>query len=369
MLRFAAGFLLLSLLSLTAADVPPVALKAKDAGVLQLFDGETAFGWATTGKAKLTAESGILALSGESGEVVAVPTCGFLFFELSFEYKAVRTAEVRIDELATMGLKEGKFTLKPSGVWKQVFVRIDAKSMSISGAAEDFTAEGALGPVPADRKARLSRIRFSTDAADGGTLMLRNVLLKPVDAVSLFDGKTLGGWKVFPDRKSVWSVTKEGFLTVKDGPGDLQTVEKYGDFLFQTEAYSNGDKLNSGVFFRCIEGQYQNGYEAQIHNGFKDGDRTKPSDFGTGAIYRRVAARKVVADDRQWLTLTVLAQGKRLRTWVDGYPTVDWLDERKEDENPRKGARTAPGHLSIQGHDPTTDLNFRNLRIRAYPAE
>ena len=77
----------------------------------------------------------------------------------------------------------------------------------------------------------------------------------------------------------------------------------------------------------------------------------------------------MVADDRKWLTLTVLAQGNRLRTWVDGYPTVDWLDERKGDENPRKGARTAPGHLSIQGHDPTTDLNFRNLRIRAYPAE
>ena len=43
--------------------------------------------------------------------------------------------------------------------------------------------------------------------------------------------------------------------------------------------------------------------------------------------------------------------------------SVDWTDDRKDDDNPRKGARTAAGHLSIQGHDPTTDLSFRNIRI------
>ena len=36
---------------------------------------------------------------------------------------------------------------------------------------------------------------------------------------------------------------------------------------------------------------------------------------------------------------------------------------RPEIENPRNGLRLGPGHLSIQGHDPTTDLSFRNLRI------
>ena len=89
----------------------------------------------------------------------------------------------------------------------------------------------------------------------------------------------------------------------------------------------------------------------------------KPSDFGTGAIYRRVPSRKVVSDDNEWFTMTVLAVGPRLRTWVNGYPTVDWSDDRAKDDNPRKGLRTAAGHLSIQGHDPTTDILFRNLRI------
>ena len=126
-----------------------------------------------------------------------------------------------------------------------------------------------------------------------------------------------------------------------------------------------GKGLNSGIFFRCIPGQYQNGYEAQIQNAFKDDDRTKPLDFGTGAIYRRVAARKVVSNDNEWFTMTVVANGKHIATWVNGYQTVDWTDDRRPNDNPRKGYRAAKGPLSIQGHDPTTDLLFRNIRIAA----
>ena len=48
---------------------------------------------------------------------------------------------------------------------------------------------------------------------------------------------------------------------------------------------------------------------------------------------------------------------------MNGYQTVDWTDDRKPDDNPRKGYRAAKGTLSIQGHDPTTDLLFRNIRI------
>jgi len=368
MLRTAAGILFASALILSAADAPSAVPKPDIAGTLQLFDGETTFGWATEGKAKLSAAEGVLTLSGEGGEVVALPTCGFMFFSLSFEYRATRTAKVRIDDLAAMGLKNGECPLAPTQEWKAVSVDVRSKSMSIHGAAGNSIDNDIVVKLPENRVARPSEIRFAIDAADGATLKLKNVRLRPLDATPLFDGKSLTGWKIFPDKKSEWSVTKEGWLAVKNGPGDLRTERTFGDFLFQTEARSNGDALNSGIFFRCIDGQYQNGYEAQIHNGFKDGDRTKPSDFGTGAIYRRIAARKVVPEDRRWFALTIVAQGKRLRTWVDGYPTVDWVDDRKEDENARKGARTAPGHLSIQGHDPTTDLNFRELRIVEYPS-
>ncbi|HEX3726174.1 MAG TPA: DUF1080 domain-containing protein, partial [Pirellulales bacterium] len=123
----------------------------------------------------------------------------------------------------------------------------------------------------------------------------------------------------------------------------------------------------SGVFFRSIPGEFQNGYELQVQNGFKDGDRTRPVDFGTGAIYRRQPARKVVGDDYRWVAMTLVAAGDHIASWVDGYQVTDWTDTRAADKNPRKGLRTAPGTFIIQGHDPTTDLSFRNLRVEELP--
>src|SRR5439155_4422605 len=171
------------------------------------------------------------------------------------------------------------------------------------------------------------------DAADG-RIELRNLKLRPLETRPLFNGKDLSGWKINaadPKRMmSKWEVTKDGELSLKNGPGDLVTEKEFDNFVLQLECKTNGKNLNSGVFFRCVPGQYQNGYEAQIHNGFKGDDRTKPVDFGTGAIYRRVPARKVVANDNEWFTMTVAADGKHFATWVNGYQTVDWTDDRKE---------------------------------------
>ena len=158
-------------------------------------------------------------------------------------------------------------------------------------------------------------------------------------------------------------MTPEGWLNVKDGPGDLQTEKQFADFIFQGECISNGKHLNSGIFFRCLPGQYQQGYEMQIRNQWEGDDRTKPVDFGTGAIYRRQPARKVVSTDGEWFGMTLIAHGRHISTWINGYPVVDWTDPRPENENARNGCKLGAGPFSIQGHDPTTDLSFRNLRI------
>ena len=101
-------------------------------------------------------------------------------------------------------------------------------------------------------------------------MAIRNVKLKPLRMKPIFNGKDLTGWKKFdadPKRaKSQFTVTKEGWLSIKNGPGDLQTTGEWADFVLQLDCRTNGDNLNSGVFFRCIPGQYQNGYEAQIQN-------------------------------------------------------------------------------------------------------
>ena len=203
-----------------------------------------------------------------------------------------------------------------------------------------------------------------------GRVRFRNIFLRPLGGDAVFNGKDLSGWRVVPGSKSEFKVVDET-IHVTNGRGFLETERKWKDFVLQAEVKTNGDQLNSGIFFRALPGTEEapsHGYEYQIHNGFKNGDATRPVDQGTGAIFRRAAARRVVGKDREWTTATLIAQGDRIATWVNGYQVVDWQDTREPDPNPRRGRRLEAGHFSLQGHDPTTDLNFRNIRVVELPS-
>ena len=79
-------------------------------------------------------------------------------------------------------------------------------------------------------------------------------------------------------------VTPEGWINVTNGPGDLQTEKQWADFVFQGECISNGKHLNSGIFFRCKDNEYQNGYEAQILNKFSpEPSATRPWELSRSA--------------------------------------------------------------------------------------
>jgi hypothetical protein len=238
-----------------------------------------------------------------------------------------------------------------------------------------------------------------------GTIMfIKSIKLKPLNLKSIFNGKDLTGWKEIPGHKSKFSVTDKGELNIKDGNGDIQTEEQWDDFILQVDVISNGDHLNSGVFFRCVPGVFWAGYEAQIRNEWqttvtlKDGQsftgsmtekgdnvelkirretktfakpdiasithhRDKAIDYGTGGIYNRREARRVVSSDREYFTMTVTAFGNHLAVWVNGYLTAEYTDNRPVNDNARNGRKDAKGCISLQGHDPTTDLNFKNIRI------
>ncbi|MEC9094330.1 MAG: DUF1080 domain-containing protein [Planctomycetota bacterium] len=196
-----------------------------------------------------------------------------------------------------------------------------------------------------------------------GAVAFRNIYLKPEGLVSLFNGKSLAGWKEYPEMKSKFSA-EGGVLNVKDGSGQLETKNLYQNFVMQLKVKTNAPKLNSGIFFRCIPGEKMNGYESQIQNGIIDNDRSRPEDCGTGGIFRRKNARIVPANDQEWFIKTLVVDGPHVATWVNGEQVCDWTDQRKPDANPRKGLRLKAGTIMIQGHDPTTDIDFKDLLIR-----
>ena len=331
-----------------AADPVPLTPKQLADGWVKLFDGESTIGWPKGA----TVEDGKLVFTAPADAALSVPLPATHTgeYEVDYTFRRVNLAAKGSPSIRGFSRRDGGPSVATSESSSQVPAQLEFHRNGTR------TFELPKGDITAN-----------LNVPAGGRISIAKFLFRPVGTTPIFDGKTLDGWKLYagdPKReRSKFDVTAEGELRVTDGPGDLQTTAKYADFLLSFDCKTRGKNLNSGVFFRCLPGEYQAGYEAQVHNGFAGDDRTKPTDFGTGAIYRRVPARKVISNDNEWFTMTVLAVGPTIRTWVNGEPVVSWTDDRPRDDNARKGLRTAAGHLSIQGHDPTTDILFRNLRV------
>jgi hypothetical protein len=355
------------------AQAKPNTLTPKEVadGWILLFDGETTFGGFRSVNNKIKINDGALDLSETTFGTVRTNTV-FGDFELSFEYYLVAgPASVYLDQV--QGGNGYVLNLERFSAWTPFHVRLsDGKLRFETGGMRSET------DWPSGNRIGIGR------GLDARELKLRNIKLRPLNTKSLFNGKDLAGWREFPGKKSTFSVS-DGAIHVKNGPGDLQIVGKYKDFILQLECKSNGKHLNSGIFFRCRDNEYQNGYEAQIFNKFtpeatqdytveeydpktnkllaKNKIKSTAVDFGTGAIYRRVPARKGMSKDGEWFSMTIVAHGNHLATWVNGVQVTDWHDNRPKSDNARTGCKLEAGHLSIQGHDPTTDLSFKNFRI------
>ncbi|MBI3866348.1 MAG: DUF1080 domain-containing protein [Planctomycetia bacterium] len=358
------------------------------AGWIKLFDGQTMFGWKPNNEVNWKITEGVVhADTGEPG--LLVTTAEFADYELRCDFRLSKGGNSGIFLRSVFSPKDptrdcyelnmcdshpafptGSLVglVKPdepvSGEEKWMTYHVVVLENHISVKLDGRPILSYTDTRPAARRRGFIGLQKNAGKAE-----YRNVYLRPLGTTPLFNGKDLAGWRVVPGSKSRFTVV-DGAIHVADGGGFLETESTWGDFLVQAQIKTNGKHLNSGIFFRAMPGTEKapsNGYEAQVQNGFENDDRTKPSDFGTGAIYRRVKARRVVSNDFEWFTMTIAATGAHVGIWVEGEQVTDWIDTRKPSDNPREGLRTAPGHLSLQGHDPTTDLSFRNLRAVELP--
>lgn len=352
-------------------------------GWIKLFDGQTMFGWKANSNVNWTiADSTIAGDTGDAG--LLVTTTEFADFELRCDFRLekggnsgifLRSAFSPKDPTSDcyelnmcdthpafptgslVGIVKPRKSVSGEGKWMTYYVKAVGNQI-------DVVLDGEQILSYTDTRPAALRRGFIGLQKNAKKAEYRNVYLRPLGEQPLFNGNDLAGWRVVPGGKSEFKAV-DGTIHVKDGRGFLETESEWGDFVLQAEAKTNGKHLNSGIFFRAMPGTAEapsNGYECQIHNAWKGDDRAQPVDFGTGAIYRRIPARRVVTNDFEWFTITLAAVGPHISVWVDGEQVTDWTDTRKANPNPREGLRVEPGHFSLQGHDPTTDLAFRNLR-------
>jgi hypothetical protein len=416
-MKRSAGIVLVVLLTCVAVDGEPELLPRVqlEEGWVSLFDGETLFGWQPVGDAKWEVVDGEIRTIGDKAGWL-MTTTEWADFELRAEFRApaktnsgifLRTSlqptdptkdciEVNIAprdnpyptpsqvgrlkssaedggwirQIGRQGYRKAMQRLNPwDGKWHALNITLKGASSEVALDDVIMSAYMSEGYNYGELKKRTLRRGHIGLQSREGPVAFRNIRLRPLGLQSLFDGKDLNGWSQRGAEKCKFDATSAGELHLTNGPGQIETEKDFTNFVLQLECKVNGDGLNSGIFFRTLRNGRWAGYESQIHNGFKEGDRTKPKDYGTGAIYRRQPARRIVADDHKWFAKTIVADGPHVAVWVNGYQVSDWTDTRPAKESGREGLRLGGGAIAIQGHDKTTDLLFRNIRAAELPAE
>ncbi len=197
---------------------------------------------------------------------------------------------------------------------------------------------------------------------------------------TLFDGKSLKGWKQLQgDAKFA---VRDGAIVgiVTEGvPANsfMVTEELFGDFIFECEFKADAG-INSGIQFRSAppDGQERKrvyGYQFEIDptprgltgGMYEEGRRGWfVPEKNNGDPQKEFAAKhagKFKAGE--WNKVRIEARGNRIQTSINGQPLVDWTDK---DE----AARVKRGFFGLQVHSTKNkelfgkEVQFRNLRVQ-----
>ncbi len=182
----------------------------------------------------------------------------------------------------------------------------------------------------------------------------------------LFDGKSFDGWE---GNQKVFRI-EEGAIVggnlEKGVPRNefLCTTKQYGDFELRLKFKLVGKGVNGGVQIRSQrvpDSSEVSGYQADMADGY------------WGCIYdesrrNRILAGPPAADrakpvrPNDWNDYTIRCQGRRIRLWINGQPTVDYTEP--DEKIPQKGL------IGLQIHGgPPSEAWYKDVRIKELPGK
>jgi 3-keto-disaccharide hydrolase len=184
---------------------------------------------------------------------------------------------------------------------------------------------------------------------------------------SLFDGKTLTGWKA-SENQGTFTV-KDGMI-VAHGPrshlfyvGPVNNAD-FKNFEFKADVMTTPGS-NSGIYFHT---EYQDagwpakGFECQVDTSHSDPRRT-------GGLYAvQDVMNNAPSKDNKWFKYYIKVEGRHVIIKIDGKTTTDWTEpENWVPPAGMPGRKIGHGTFALQGHDPKSIVYFKNIMVRPLP--
>lgn len=190
--------------------------------------------------------------------------------------------------------------------------------------------------------------------------------IKASDWVALFDGKSLSGWKVGNNAQTFSAQNGE---IVVHGP----TAHLFYDGAYNGHKFKNFELkadvmtwpgANSGIYFHT---EYQEkdfpskGFEVQVNNSHSDWKRT-------GSLYDVVDIKEVYAKDMEWFTEYVKVVGKHVTIKINDKTVLEYTEPDGYKASPdHPGRFISSGTFALQGHDPKSEVHFKNILVKVLP--
>nr|WP_229379904.1 DUF1080 domain-containing protein [Fibrella forsythiae] len=186
----------------------------------------------------------------------------------------------------------------------------------------------------------------------------------PKGWVSLFDGKTLNGWKA-AENPGTFSV-EDGAIVVAGPRAHLFYEGPVNDHNFKNFEWKAQVKTmpgsNSGMFIHTAyqeTGWPSKGYEIQVNQTHTDWRKT-------GSVYGKQDVKETFVKDDEWYTEQIIVKGNQVTILINDKV----INSYTEPESISQGTGTqklSSGTIALQGHDPKSKVYFKDIQVRVLP--
>jgi len=183
--------------------------------------------------------------------------------------------------------------------------------------------------------------------------------------ISLFDGKSLNGWKA---NENPGTFRVENGTIMVEGPrshlfydGPVKSHD-FKNFEFKAQVMTMPG-ANSGIYFHTAyqeTGFPSKGYEVQVNNSHSDWRRT-------GSLYAVQDVKDILVKDNEWFEEYIMVQGKKVTIKVNGKTVVEYTEPDNVKREDMPGRLISNGTFALQGHDPKSKILYKDIMVKPLP--